>query len=192
MIWTPSEIDQLISSYSIWPPDLNALSLSIGRSKASIKMKAKEMGLAKGNTLTDFEKEYIRKYVATSSISQVSRDLKRSQATILKFVRDNNLQVKIGSHNKWIPTESELEMIKGSSWNMMKELSEKIGRSIPLIRRQMRLFGIVKPVIIMVKRERKPRPSRAKPKIKPQIQAPRNIDGENRIREAIARLGLNK
>lgn len=183
--WTEEEIELLINVY---PMGMEASIQALGRSQASLVSQAARLGIAPSRTPTLNELEVLKSIGEHSSILGICRQLKRSWKFVYGALRKLGIVNKFDNSKKWVPNQEEIEVLR--SRMTITEMSVKLNRSFPTIRKQMRAMSLMD---LAQKRIFKPvsrvRIKYAQDKVVA-TSVPRDLSGESRIKEALRRIGL--
>lgn len=191
MKWTEKELDILRERYPQKPLDITGIAKYLNRTRSSVKLKAARLGLCQERKIRKEDIDYIKENSSKMTIWGMSKGIGRSWNTIVNIIRKLGVKRYIYVHNKWIPTEQELDIIRSNATTPLSNISKLLNISIPSVNRVMKEMGLIKPRALRdpniprVARVRKP----AKPKIENPV-VPRDNSGIDRIRQAMERLRI--
>lgn len=182
MKWTQEELDKLITLY---PQGFEICMATLGKSRGSIKSMACRLNITEPKCLTEDEINYLKQHGSFKSIKSLSKEMKRNWQTIGKCIK--KLGIKFNNpQGKWIPNKEDIQVLRSDK--SLIEMSQCLKRSIPSIRLRMREMSLIIPVC---KRVFTHKPRACKSEImSPSIPCAPRSGGEDRISEALNRLGL--
>lgn len=183
MRWTQEEIETLKTLY---PTGVKPCMEALGKSRTSIKSKACRLRIVFNPKFTEEENNYLKMHGDKMSVSRISRELNRSWNATRNAL--DKLGIKFtNTSGKWIPTKEEEDILKSKF--TYTSIALMVKRSIPTVIRRMREMSLIDP---SQKRMFNPNYNPRTPSIKrihiPSV--PRSIGNEDRIKEALRRLGL--
>lgn len=183
MRWTPEEIETLKTLY---PTGVKPCMEALGKSRTSIKSKACRLKIVFNPEFTEEENNYLKLHGDKKSVTKISRELKRSWNATSRALKKLGIEFT-NTSGKWIPNDEEVAILRSNL--TFTSIALMVKRSIPTVIRRMREMSLIDPG---EKRRFNPNYKPRTPSIKsiplPTVQ--RSIGNEDRIKEALMRLGL--
>lgn len=180
MKWTEQELNRIREHYSSNDANPSALAKELGRTIASIKCKACNIGVVSHRKLDQIDEDYIRNLKEIKNINDIAKGMGRCWNTVKKIIVKLGLEGQYFPFNSfWTPNEEEIKLMNSNL--TLKQISQKIGRAEATILKKIRQMEL-------------PRPHRIKkepriPKVKIDKPVVVNRDsGIDRIRQAMERI----